>query len=495
MKKLLFYILIVLIIGLQSCVDLDQAPYSTLTPENFFKNEADAKSAVMSAYSAFTNTDIFNQFSETIHTQGTDDSEWGYGRSTANVDKNDFDQYAYTPESNLIYRVWKGYYAGINTCNYAIDNIEAMLSGRISDTRRKQLIGEAKFLRAYFYFAMARYWGDVPLVTKQTTSLDRLEVPKEPVEKVYALVIEDLEYAVENLPLKSEYTKSDLGRATKGAALAQLAKVYLTLENWQKVVELTGQVMQMGYTLYSNYADNFDITKKNGAESIFEIQFLGGDGNPGSIYNGFFRPPFVTINGWAGYGDDPVTKNLYDAYGTSGDKRRDVNVRLYTRTEYPNMNVSIQFPYYCNKYLDFSTTATRSSSSNNHVVLRYADIYLMRAEALGRMNVNDPNAYEYLNIIRRRAHGFPVDQPAGCDIKPVGSVSGFVNIILLERRLEFAFEAHRRYDLLRTKTLKEAMMAQNPDIGNKVSEKHYWFPVPQAELDANRLLEQHPLWK
>ncbi len=499
MKKLLIYTTIALTValttGLQSCVDLDQAPYSTLTPENFFQNEADAKSAVISAYSAFTNTDIFNQFSETIHTQGTDDSEWGYGRSTGNVDKNDFDQFAYTPESNLIYRVWKGYYSGINSCNYAIDNISAMSGSKISETRRNQLVAEAKFLRAYYYFAMARYWGDVPLVTKQTTSLDGLQVPKDPVEKVYALVIEDLEYASQNLPLKSEYAKSDLGRATRGAALTQLAKVYLTLQNWQKVVELTNQIMGMGYSLYTNYADNFDIAKENGAESIFEIQFTAGDGNPGSIYNGYFRPPFVTINGWAGYGDNPVTKNLYDAYGTAGDKRREVNVRLYTKAEYPGMSATIQFPYYCNKYLDMSTIATRSSSGNNHVSLRYADVYLMRAEALGRLNINDPEAYEYLNKIRRRAYGFPMNAPASCDISPVTSAEIFVNVILLERRLEFAFEAHRRYDLLRTKKLKEAMMAQNPTIGAKVEEKHNIFPIPQSELDANKLLVQNPLWK
>ncbi|MCD7936530.1 MAG: RagB/SusD family nutrient uptake outer membrane protein [Tannerellaceae bacterium] len=494
MKKNIIYILIA-VLGLQSCVDLDQVPYSSLTPENFFTNEADARSAVISVYSTFTNTDIFNQFSETIHSQGTDDSEWGYGRATNNADKNDFDKFVYTTESNLVYRVWKGYYEGINRCNYAIENIEAMPEDKISPVVQKQLIAEAKFIRAYFYFAMVRYWGEVPLITRQTLTLDGLEVPKDPEDKIYAFVIDDLEYACEYLPLKSDYAASEAGRATKGAALAQLAKVYLTLEEWQKVIDLTTEVMGLGYALYENYADNFDIEKENGIESLFEIQYLAGDGNAGSVYNGYFRPPFVTINGWAGYGDNPVTKNLYDAYGTTGDLRRDVNIRLYTREEYPNMDQNIEYPYYCNKYIDLDPIATRSSSGNNHVVLRYADVLLMRAEALGRMNPASPEAYTYLNQVRRRAYGVPMDQPAACDVTPVNSVEEFVEIIIKERRLEFAFEAHRRFDLLRTKKLKEAMMAQNPEIGAVISEKHYYFPVPQTELDANRLLEQHPLWK
>lgn len=494
MKKLIIFLAIPFLLGLNACVDLDLSPYSSLTPENFFKNESDAKSAVLAAYSNFSNTTVFNQFVEVVQSQGTDDAEWGYGRNTNNTNKNDFDKIKYTPESNLIYSVWVGYYSAINNCNYAIDNITAMSADKISDTKRVQLIGEAKFLRAYFYFGLVRYFGDVPLVTKQTTSLENLKVPRDPKEDVYKLIIADLEDASANLPTKAQYATADLGRATKGAALSLLAKVYLTREEWQKAVDATSQVLTLGYSLCDKYADNFDLTKENGKESIFEIQYLAGDGNPGSIYNGYFRPPFVTINGWAGYGDNPVTKNLWDAYAT-GDTRRNVCIRLYTKAEYPGMSATILYPYYCNKYLDLSSISTRSNSGNNQPVLRYSDVYLMRAEALGRLNASNPEAYEYLNKVRRRAYGVPVDQPASCDIQPELSKEDFVDTIIKERRLELAFEGHRWFDLVRTKKLKEAMMAQNPEIGAIVEEKHLMFPIPQLEIDANEMLEQNPLWK
>lgn len=481
-------------LGLSGCIDLDLAPYSSLTPENFFKSTNDANSAVLSAYSSFTNTTIFNQYAEVVQSQGTDDAEWGYGRNTNNTDKNDFDKFKYTTESNLIYSLWTGYYAAINTCNYAIDNITAMSGSAISDTKRNQLIGEAKFLRAYFYFGLVRYFGGVPLVTKQTTSLTGLKIKRDPAEDVYALIIHDLEFASTNLPAKKEYAAADIGRATKGAALALLAKVYLTKGDWQKVVELTAQVLPLGYSLCSKYADNFDLTKENGQESIFELQYLAGDGNPGSIYSGYFRPPFVTLNGWAGYGDDPVTKNLYDAY-EAADQRRNVCIRLYTKAEYPGMSATILYPYYCNKYIDLSSIATRSNSGNNQPVLRYSDVYLMRAEALGRINPSNTEAYEYLNKVRRRAYGFPIDQPASCDIQPGLTPEEFVNTIIKERRLEFAFEGHRWFDLVRTKKLKEAMMAQNPEVGALVLDKHLIFPIPQLEISANELLEQNDAWK
>jgi hypothetical protein len=376
-----------------------------------------------------------------------------------------------------------------------------MSQDAISDKIRNQFIAEARFLRAVYYFNMARYWGGVPIREHQTTSLENLEVSRNTVEEVYSLIISDLTYAEENLPTVKEYAPIDIGRATQAAASGLLAKVYLTRGEWSKTVSQTDKIIQSGlYSLNAGYADNFNLDKENGPESIFEIQYMAGSGNPGSIYNGYYRPPFVNINGWTGYGDNPVTKNLWDAYGanpdgTCDDTRRNVNIRLYTREEYPNMSTTIQYPYYCNKYLDFTTAATRSSSGNNHPIIRYSDIYLMRAEALGRMNVADPEAYQYLNMVRRRAYGQPIDQPASCDISPVASVDEFVDIIVLERRLELAFEAHRWFDLVRTGKLKEAIMAQNPDVGKLVEDKHYIFPIPQTEIDANPQLEQQDLWK
>lgn len=501
MKKIGLYIVMAgLVFG--SCVDLEQAPYSSLTPENFFKNEEDANAAVMAAYGVFANnTEVFNQFSEVIHSQGTDDCEWGSGRTTNNSDKNEFDKFTYTPESNLMYLTWKGYYVAVNVTNYAVDNILAMSDNIISDKKKRQHIAEAKFVRAYLYFNMVRYWKGVPLKVTETTSLDNLDMARNTEEEVYAQIIEDLLYAEENLPSVKEYAAADLGRASSGSASGMLAKVYLQREEWDKVISYTDKIISSGhYSLNASYADNFNLNKENGPESIFEVQYYAGTGNPGSIYNGYNRPPFVNINGFSGYGDDPVTKNLWDAYGanedgTCDDTRRDVCVRLYTKAEYPNMSSAILYPYYCNKYIDLTPEAVRSRSGNNQPVIRYSDILLMKAEALGRKNVSDTEAYRYINMVRRRAYGQPIDQAASCDVSPVGTVNEFINIILHERRLELAFEANRWFDLVRTKKLKEAMTAQNPALGALVEDKHYMLAIPQIERDANPLLEQQELWK
>jgi len=478
-----------------SCTDMNLVPESNLSPENFFKSEEDAAASVYSIYSVFTSNDIYSQFWEVLQSQGTDDSEWSGGRTTTNLDKNALDKFEFDGNTNLVYSLWVRHYQAINRSNFAIENIERMDATLIKDDAKKMLIGEAKFLRALAYFNLIQTYGAVPLVLKETTSLDGLEVPRNSLDECYNQVVLDLQDAKAALPTIGQLPKGYLGRATKGSATALLAKVYLTKGDYQNVVKETSEVMQMGYKLWSNYADNFNLDKENGQESIFEIQFKRNTpGVAGSNYSGYYRPPFVKINGWVGYGDNPVTRNHYDCY-EKGDLRRDINVRLYTKSEYPNMSSNYEFPCYVNKYQDLSPLAVRSQGSeNNYPILRYSDVYLMRAEALNAINPSDIEAYNCLNIVRRRAFGLDMYKTSEIDIKNGLSKDDFLNVILLERRREFAFEGQRRFDLLRTNKLKEAMMAQNPVIGTVVQDKHKLLPIPVTELDANKLLIQNPGW-
>lgn len=480
---------------MSSCTDMDLIPESNLSPENFFKSEEDANASLYGTYSVFTGNDIYNQFWEVLQSQGTDDSEWGGGRTTNNLDKNALDKFEFDGNTNLVYSVWIQHYVAINRSNFAIENISKMSGDQISDGVKSRLVGEAKFLRALAYFNLVRVYGGVPLVLKQTTQLDGLEVPRNTVDECYEQIISDLQEAKATLPSIGQLPEGYLGRATKGSATALLAKVYLTREDYQNVVKETAEVMQMGYKLWDNYADNFDLEKENGQESIFEIQYKRNTpGVAGSNYSGFYRPPFVNINGWVGYGDNPVTRNHYECY-EEGDLRRDVNVRLYTIEEYPNMSTNYEFPCYVNKFQDLSPLAIRSQGSeNNYPLLRYSDVYLMRAEALNALNPSDAEAYNCLNIVRRRAFGLNMNETSAIDIKAGLSKEEFLDVILLERRREFAFEGQRRFDLLRTHKLKEAMVAQNPVIGAVVEEKHYLLPIPVTEMDANKLLVQNTGW-
>lgn len=493
MKKVVY--ILMCCVWMVSCTDMDLIPESNLSPENFFKSEEDASAAVFGVYANFMGNDIYNQFWEVLQSQGTDDSEWGGGRTTNNLDKNALDKFEFDGNTNLVYSLWIQHYVTINRANFAIGNISRMSADDIQESAKVRLVGEAKFLRALAYFNLVRTYGGVPLVLTETTQLEGLEVPRNSLSECYDRIITDLQDAKLVLPTVGQLPEGYLGRATKGAATALLAKVYLTLGDYQNVVKETDEVMQMEYKLWDNYADNFDVEKENGQESIFEFQYKRNTpGVQGSNYNGYYRPPFVNINGWVGYGDNPVTRNHYECY-EEGDLRRDVNVRLYTKEEYPNMSSNYEFPCYVNKFQDPSPLAVRSQGGeNNYPLLRYSDVYLMRAEALNALNPADAEAYNCLNTIRRRAFGLRMNEVSDIDIRPGLSKEDFLDVILLERRREFAFEGQRRFDLLRTHKLKEALMAQNPVIGAVVEEKHYLLPIPVTELDANKLLEQNPEW-
>jgi hypothetical protein len=474
---------------------MDLVPASNLSPENFFNSENDAVAAVYGVYSVFPGNDIYNQFWEVLQSQGTDDAEWSGGRTTTNLDKNALDKFQHDANTNLVYSVWNQLYSAINRANFAIENIGRMSEDIISAQSKAQLTGEAKFLRALAYYNLVQAYGGVPLVLTETVSLDNLEVARNSVDECYTQIIEDLKAAESVLPGINNLPDRYKGRATKGSAAGLLASTYLIRGDYQNVVNKTGEIMQMGYSLWENYADNFNLDNENGKESLYEIQYMRNTpGVTGSNYNGYYRPPFVNINGWTGYGDDPVTRNHYECY-EEGDLRRDVNTRLYTREEYPNISPNYEFPCYVNKFIDLSPLAVRSSGSeNNYPIIRYSEILLMRAEALNVINPSDPEAYENLNIIRRRAFGKPLNEASDIDIRPGLSKDDFLDIILLERRREFAFEGKRRFDLLRTGKLKEAMMKQNPSIASVIGEKHNLLPIPVSELDANKLLEQNPGW-
>lgn len=344
---------------------------------------------------------------------------------------------------------------------------------------KNRMVAEAKFMRGFYYFNLVRLFGGVPLVIKETTSLNDLAVARASAEDVYKQIIQDFTDAEAVLP--TTYSAGDRGRATKGAAKAFLAKVYLTRQEWPKASAKAKEVMDLGmYDLWANYVDVFAIANKNGKEAIFEVQALGGGVGEGSFMQGYMRPNFDRVNGVAGFGDDPVTDNLYRAY-RSDDKRRNVNLRLYTPTGSPAAPASVTFPCYVYKYLDPTATAN-GEGSNNFPVLRYADVVLMYAEALNEQTPASTEAYANINRIRSRA-GLP-------NLTANLSQAQFRDSLLLERRLELAFEGHRWFDLTRRKKLIDAIKIQNPTI--KVEERHYLFPIPQTERDANPKLEQNP---
>ena len=471
-----YYIISLLLLAaiLPACNVLDQEPESAFTETNFYKTSGDAVSAVNAIYDPLLSANLYNQIMYVYQDQGTDDSEWGGGRNTSNQAKNDVDKYTFTSATVYFYGTWTTCYQAINRANAAIARVPNVA---MDQTLQARLVAEAKFLRGFYYFTLVRLFGKVPLQLAETTSLTNLDLVRSPVADVYAQIISDFTAAEAVLPQK--YTGTDIGRATQGAAKGMLAKVYLTQGEWQKASDKCTEIMAMEtqgiYALWANYSDIFLIANKNGKESLFEVQALGGGSGEGSVFEGYMRPPFDR----SGFGDDPVTEGHYKAY-SSRDKRRDVNVRLYTTTGTPAAPASIAFPCYVSKYKDPGSTGN-GDGSNNFIILRYADVLLMYAEAQYQLAEGSTAAYDAINRIRDRAG---LD-----DLTPGLTQAQFRDSLLLERRLELAFEGHRWYDLVRTGKLIEAMKAQNPGI--VVEQKHYLYPVPQTERDANILLDQN----
>ena len=456
--------------------ELELNPVSSITIDNFYNNEKDAESAVNSIYSMLTNHHLYNQYHETIQSQGTDDSDWGNGRNTSNIGKNEMDKFLFTPSSDLIYEYWIASYRVINTANTVVENVAPM---EIEDEKKNQYIGEAKFLRGLIYFNLVRLYGGVPLSTKSTTTLDGLQIPRASKEKVYEFIIDDLKDAKEMLPIG--YSGKDIGRATKGAAMTLLTNVYLTLGQYQNGINEAQEVEDLGvYSLMDQYAEIFYPENENGPESIFEIQYMiTPEGGLGSSYAGFMAPP--SKGGW---GDNPVTEDLYNAY-PEGDLRRDVNI-------FHDLSASstIKEPFYVNKYQERGPEI--GDNGDNYIVTRYADLLLMKAEAINAISAGDPEAYEAFNKVRRRAYGLPVNLESPFDLQQGLTQEQFLDSILVERRRELAFEGHRRFDLLRTNKLIETMEAHDPDL--VIQEKHLLFPIPQTERFSNPNLSQNTGW-
>ncbi|CCH02550.1 RagB/SusD domain protein [Fibrella aestuarina BUZ 2] len=473
MKKILS--ILCLLVSLTACEVLEQTPEATFTPANFYRNADDARAAVSTIYDPLNSSNLYAQVMWIIQDQATDDAEWGNGRSTANQPKNDLDKYTFTPATSTFQSVWSTVYQAINRANTVIARVPAI---PMDDALKNRFIAEAKFMRGFYYFTLVRLFGGVPLQLTETTSLDNLNVARASVDDVYKQVIQDFTEAEAVLP--TTYSGADRGRATQGAAKAFLAKVYLTRQDWPRAAAKAKEVIDLGvYDLWATFGEAFLIANKNGKEAVFEMQALGGGVGEGSWMQGYMRPNFDRVNGVAGFGDDPATENLYKTY-SAADKRRDVTIKLYSATTNPAAPASVLFPGYVYKYLDPSATAN-GEGSNNFPIIRYADVLLMYAEALNEQGAGNADAYTAINRIRRRAG--------------IADLSGltqaeFREVVLLERRLELAFEGHRWYDLVRTKRLISAMKAQNPSI--LVEDRHYLLPIPQTERDVNPALTQNP---
>ncbi|OIN59413.1 hypothetical protein BLX24_10605 [Arsenicibacter rosenii] len=343
-------------------------------------------------------------------------------------------------------------YSGIARCNVILGRIQ---NAQIDAATKTQVIGEASFLRAFYYFNLIRLYGNVPAVFDEVTSTDAafaIAQPKAPGE-IYPTILNDAKTAITNLP--DSYTaNTDKGRATKGSARMLLAEIYMTQKNFSEAAKELQVIVQSGkYQLNASYADNFNIAKENGPESLFEIQYIEGSNAEFSNFIYTFAPwnsgskvAALGVASGAAAGWNMPTQDMLDAY-EANDQRKAASIGLDFTDPATNKVVP-----YVRKYQ--SVHSIRYQTGSNFPVYRYADVLLSLAECLNEIGYSaGGEAFTYLNQVRRRA-GL-TDKTAG----QVASQEAFRQAVAKERQVELAFENHRWFDLLRTGKAVEVMTA------------------------------------
>ena len=379
--------------------------------------------------------------------------------------------------------VWAGYYTGVFRSNLAVERIPDV--PEMDEQLRSRLIGEAQFLRAYYYFNLVRWFGDVPLILEPFP--EGLEIPRTPRDEVYAQIEADLRDALAVLP--ASYSGVDVGRATSGAAQALLAKVALTRGNFQMAADNALAVINSGrYALLPNYSTIFTEAGENSSESIFEVQAaafeIGGGGSQYNEVQGVRGTPNL------GWGFNRPSDDLIAAF-EPGDPRREATI-LYVGEVLPDGsaivedNPNIDGERFNQKAFVPDHPGGNGNGPGNIRVFRYADLLLIAAEALNELGQSE-EALTYLNQVRARARG------SNTSVLPditTTSQAELRDLIYHERRVELALEQQRWFDLVRTGRAADELLPLRPNFTPGTNEL---FPIPQSEIDLSQgALTQNP---
>jgi hypothetical protein len=482
-----YLIIFIIPAALFSCKKyLDKSPLDSVNTSNFWKTPEDAISAINGAYQPMQWPKLFN-----LRIWSTDiwagNSIVGAGGGTDGIETQDISNFVTTTDNAAALDIWRGPAPGILRCNLVLQNVPGM---SIDESLKSRILGEAKFLRATYYFILVRLFGDVPLITVPQNPEDDLRPSRTPKTQVYDLIIQDLTDAIDLLPTKDTYKSGDAGRASKGSAAGMLAKVYLTLGNYQKTLDLCKQVTSLGYTLNPNYGDNFNPLLKNTNESLFEIQYIGktnfsfwDNENQSSWVSTFTGPRNSDFVG-GGYGWDQPTQEFVDSY-EAGDKRKDQTILYSGCPDFDGKVYQSSYSvtgYNLRKFLvPKSISPDYDTNPEDFPVLRYADVLLMQAEAENELN-QTTEAETPLNLVRERA-GLP-------DVHNL-SKDAMREKILHERRMELAFEGDRWFDLIRINNGQYGLDFLHSIGKVNATTKHLLLPIPQKERDSNPNLTQN----
>ncbi|MGB5463704.1 MAG: RagB/SusD family nutrient uptake outer membrane protein [Aureibaculum sp.] len=438
--------------------------------EEFFNSEADYQNALIGAYDLLQSTYLNVMLGEIAS-----DNTLAGGESATDVPGiQEVDDMIHFPVNAQLRDIWSWMFAGVNRANFIME-----FQNKTEFTGKEQVLAQARFLRAYYYFELVKWFGDVPLsVDKRIQFGDQFSLDRTPKAEVYAQIELDLQFAADNLPS----TQAEAGRITKGAAQALLGKVYLYQEKFSLAATVLDQVIGGPYDLVTDYNSIFEQEGENNIESVFEVQYTDKEGagfgclqcSEGNVAVGFngirnYTGPIFD----SGFSFNIPTQEVVDEF-EDGDIRKEV--AILDIEAWASENGASYFEgfehtgYYNRKYIarqgDLNTGDANLTNPNNYRAIRFADVLLMAAEAYNRGGIDDDQAKLYLNRVRSRAELDNVDATG----------SALTDAIYHERRVELVGEGHHFFDLVRTNRAAQ-------EIDGFVAGKHEVFPIPSIEIE------------
>jgi len=515
-----FIIMVTLAVGFTSCKKVvDQKPISNEVVNNYYKNFKEVSVALAGCYNGMQEPLINEwQFTELR----SDNARQRSVNSTTNVNMelNVLNLYNAGPQHQQIYNYWLSVYKNIRNVNYVLRSLGVtyengqIVYGKptadVTDAQRDELAGQAMFIRAYHYFNLVRLYGGVFLVTKPLNASEARKVNRSSIDETYNLITKDLEAAVAkaNKRTYTQIVSTDFGKANSWAAKALLAKVYLTWPVPRAADALTllnDVIANSGYGLESSFARVFAINNEMNKEILFAVRYKAGLVGLGNPMANLFAPASsgdAIING-DGSGFNYPTPSINGAFTTSltsfSDARKDVSIASYSGST---------TPLYVNKF--FAKVIVAGDAENDFTVLRYSDVLLLKAEAQG-FDGAAGSSIGLINQVRERAgagnyttgnftsafYKYPASGTGA-----ITSSTDFHTALLKERRLEFAFENQRLFDLIRFGDAVTTMQAHyateysayygrfNPVIPlailqSNINTNKLLLPIPQREIDTN----------
>ncbi|MBT8288729.1 MAG: RagB/SusD family nutrient uptake outer membrane protein [Flavobacteriaceae bacterium] len=482
MKSIKIQFLFALLVLAASCsddfVDVDSQDANS---EDFFNSEADYQNALIAAYDPLQSTYINVMLGEIAS-----DNTLAGGESAIDVPGiQEIDDMIHTPVNANLRDIWNWTYGGVNRANYIME-----FQDKTDFPNKNSVLAQARFLRAYYYFELVKWFGDIPFVVDRRIQFgDQFNIPRTPKAEVYEQIEDDLVFAVANLP----YIQAQKGRITKGAAQALLGKAYLFQNKFTEASNVLEDLINNGpHDLISDYSTLFENDNENTIESVFEIQYTDQEGagfgclqcSEGNVAVGFngirnYTGPLFD----SGFSFNVPTQEVVDEF-EPGDLRKDtaiLDIEAWAQATGATYGTGFEHTGFFNrKYIarqgDLNTGDANLTNPNNYRAIRFADVLLMAAEALNRGGIDDSRALVHLNRVRTRA--------GLADVAVTGSE--LTTAISHERRVELVGEGHRFFDLVRT--------------GNAASEiegfqvgKHEIFPIPSIEIQlAGNQWEQNP---